>query len=153
MSLTTAASSQRIVVLDASVAVKWYLQDEDFSAEAATIRDDLAAARITVVPDHFRVEVGNAIRNALRPNRLTVATARQAMTTLATLPIYPVPLDDLIVPGIDAAVHHDCTLYDALYLSLADRLSCPFVHADRRLHNTLAGRFEREFWIEDYRPA
>lgn len=60
------------------------------------------------------------------------------MTTLATLPIYPVPLDDLIVPGIDAAVHHDCTLYDALYLSLADRLSCPFVHADHLTHEPIA---------------
>lgn len=154
MTSTTAASNQRIIVLDASVAVKWYLQDEDLSADAATIRDDLAAARITVVvPDHFRVEVGNAIRNALRPNRLTVETARRAMTTLATLPVYPVPLDDLIVPAFDAAVHYDCALYDALYLSLAERLSCSFVHADRRLHNTLAGRLAHEVWVEDYRPA
>lgn len=41
-------------------------------------------------------------------------------------------------------------MYDALYLALAEQIGCPFVHADRRLHNTLAGRFPHELWIENY---
>jgi predicted nucleic acid-binding protein len=115
------------------------------------VRDDLVVDRIAVmVPAHFHVEVGNAIRNALRPRRLTVDAARTALATLAALPIQTIPLADLLAPGFEAALHYDCALYDALYLALADQAGCPFIHADRRLHNTLAGRFPRELWMEDY---
>jgi predicted nucleic acid-binding protein len=46
-----------------------------------------------------------------------------------------------------------CSYRDAGYLALADLLGCPFVHADDKLRDKLAGRFPHEVWIEDYRPA
>lgn len=145
------ASSPQLAIVDASVAARWFLLDENLVPEARRVVDDLRADHIAlIVPGHFQIEVGNAIRNALRSDRLTVDAARTAMMTLAALPAQVVPLDSLIVSGFDAALRYDCALYDALYIALSDQLGCPFVHADRRLHNTLAGRFPREVWIEDY---
>lgn len=59
---------------------------------------------------------------------------------------------DLFALGFEFALRFDCAFYDALNLALADQAECPFVHADRRLRNTLNGRFARELWIEDYEP-
>jgi predicted nucleic acid-binding protein len=145
------ASSPPLAVIDASVAARWFLLDENLVPESQRVVDDLRADRIAlIVPGHFQIEVGNAIRNALRSHRLTLDAARTAMATLTALPTQAVHLDSLIAAGFDVALHYDCALYDALYLALADQAACPFVHADRRLHNTLAGRFPREMWIEDY---
>lgn len=145
------ASSPRLVVADASVAARWFLLDEDLILESQRVVNDLRADRIAlVVPGHFQIEVGNAIRNALRSHRLTLDAARTAMKALAGLPMQSVSLDSLIASGFESALRYDCALYDALYIALADQLGCPFVHADRRLHNTLAGRFPREVWIEGY---
>ncbi len=144
-------NSPRLLVIDASVAVKWYLTDEDLTAESLKVLDDLDADRIApLVPSHFGVEVGNAIRNALRPRRITVESAQTSLTTLLALSIETIPTADLLVEGFETALRYDCALYDALYITLADQLGCPFVHADRRLHNTLNGRFPRELWIADY---
>ena len=103
-----------------------------------------------VIPEHFRLEVSNAIRNSLRSRRLTLERAATAFETVLRIPAQSVPLVDLLEPGFEAALLYDCALYDALYLALAEQLDCPFVHADRRLHNTLAGRFPHELWVEDY---
>lgn len=55
----------------------------------------------------------------------------------------------IIVRGWDASRTYGCALYDGLYLALAEMMDCPLVHADRRLHNSLRGRFPLELWIED----
>lgn len=149
-SMRTASSPERIVI-DASVSVKWYLRNEDLASESSVLLDDFDADRVSLVaPGHFPIEVGNALRNAVRPGRLTVPSAHQALATFTALAIRIVPLDELLILGFQVALRYDCALYDALYLALADELGCPFVHADRRLRNTLASRFEHELWIEDY---
>ncbi len=151
MSLTPIDRNRSLLVVDASVAVKWYLQDEDLAQESQVVRGDLMNGRIEViVPEHFRLEASNAIRNALRPRRLSIERARTAFETVASLPVQSIPLLDLIEAGFESALSYDCALYDALYLTLAEQIGCPLIHADRRLRNTLAGRFPRELWIEDY---
>lgn len=145
------ASSPRLVVLDASIAVKWYLLDEEYAQEAAILFDRLSDGDIAViVPSHFQAEVSNAVRNAVRGRRSTIQDARNALANLLSLNISSIPMDELLLDGLEYALRYDCAFYDALYLSLADQIGCPFVHADGRLHNTLAGRFPRELWIGDY---
>jgi predicted nucleic acid-binding protein len=57
------------------------------------------------------------------------------------------------VVAVDYAARFNCAFYDALYLVMAHTFECHFVHADHRLHNTLAGRFPREAWIEAYETS
>ena len=144
-------SSARLVVLDASIAVKWYLLDEEHAQEAAVIFDRMSDGDIEViVPSHFHAEVSNAVRNAVRGRRSTVDDARDALKNFRALMIPSIPLEEILINGLEYALRFDCAFYDALYLTLAEQIGCPFVHADRRLHNTLAGRFPHELWIEDY---
>jgi predicted nucleic acid-binding protein len=148
------AGDEPRLVLDASVAVKWYLNDEDHAQEAAHVLTAYTASAVTLLaPDHIRYEVASALRNAVRVKRLTGEIARRDITNFLELHIQTVESDSLIRAAFDYALHYDCALYDGLYLALADMAQCPLIHADRRLHNTLAGSFARELWIEDYAPA
>lgn len=102
-------------------------------------------------PDHFRYEVPNALRTAVRRQRMTVHQATRSIENLFDLGIEFVDGDDLIVTGSLYAFRYNIALYDALYLVLADRANAPFVHADRRLSNSLRNRFAHATWIEDLR--
>jgi predicted nucleic acid-binding protein len=142
------------VVVDASVAARWFLLDENLVAESHRVLEDVQADTIAMIePGHFQIEVGNAVRNALRSKRLIDDSARRALAILAALPAYMVPLDTLLASGFDTALRFDCALYDGLYLALAEQLDCPFIHADRRLRNALRGRFAQEVWIREYAPS
>jgi predicted nucleic acid-binding protein len=121
-------------IVDASIAIKWVLDDEDRSDEARAILLAYQQDQINLIaPDHIEHEVLNAIRTGVRMNRLSAQEGR-----------------GLFVRGIDYALSFDCAFYDGLYLALADRVGCPFVHADLRLRNTLRGAFARELWIDNF---
>jgi predicted nucleic acid-binding protein len=151
--MQTVASPARFVV-DASVVMKWHLRDEQHVAEADAILADLLNGNILLVaPDHLRYEVPNAIRTAVLTNRLTALDGQTAIEAFFGWQLPTAGGDGLIMAAYDIALRFGCALYDGLYLALADLISAPLVHADRRLHNTLAGRFQHELWIEDYETA
>ncbi len=51
------------LVLDASVAVKWHLKDEDYAAEAALLLEDFGQGELELVaPAQIRYEVPSAFR-------------------------------------------------------------------------------------------
>jgi predicted nucleic acid-binding protein len=141
-------------VVDASIARKWYLHDELHASEARALEDDFGAGAVRLIaPDHVRYEIANALRVAERSRRITGELAKGSLTRFLVSPIELVESNQLLLAGFDYAAIYGCAVYDGLYLALADMAQCPLVHADRRLHNTLAGTFARELWIEDYTPA
>ena len=138
-------------VVDASIAMKWQFGDEEHAFEAERILTDFEQNRIILIaPDHLRYEVANALRTAVRTGRMSSADAREALDAFLQLGIATYRDDEMIRRGFDLAIQYDCAAYDGLYLALAGFAQCALLHADRRLRNTLAGRFARELWIEDY---
>jgi predicted nucleic acid-binding protein len=59
----------------------------------------------------------------------------------------------LILAAHDLALGVGCSLYDGLYLALAEMTVSPLVFADARLRRTIADHFPLAFWLPDYRPA
>ncbi|MCY4618633.1 MAG: type II toxin-antitoxin system VapC family toxin [Chloroflexi bacterium] len=118
------------IVLDASVATSWLLDDEQdphsFAALARVKRDG------AVVPQHWRFEVANALLFAERRGRLHAGEAHLHLHTLNDLSIQS---DD----GCDfdttftLAFEHNLTFYDALYLELALRRELPLATLDHDL--------------------
>lgn len=146
--MSSGASLPRFV-LDASIAIKWYLNDEDHVVDALAVQADFTTGRILLVaPDHIRYEVTNALRTAERRGRLTALQAHTAARNFLAVSIPTVNDDTLLISGLTYALRYDCALYDGLYLALADIADAPFLHADVRLRNTLQGRFARERWID-----
>ena len=112
------------LVLDSSVVIKWFLL-EDCTPEARQI---LLAYRngdcqITV-PDLLYAEVGNILWKRHVQKGLDESYCQAALHEL----------DALLLP---IAIAHKRTMYDMLYVALAEREGCPFVTADERLVNAI----------------
>ena len=153
VAMIDSTSNVPLYVIDASVAVKWHLPDEQDGDAAVAILADFREGRTALVaPGHFRYEVPSAIRNALRTDRLTPSEGRGAIAAFFVVQVPTVDDNALIEAGYDQALRFGCSLYDGLYLALAENLGCPLVHADKRLRNTLGTRFPRVLWLGDYAP-
>jgi predicted nucleic acid-binding protein len=120
-------------VLDASVALKWVLT-EDNSDKALVIRDNARNGMDELIaPDFFAAECGHACFRAERRKILTVGDARKCLAAiLADCPNLEESLT--LLPRAAAICQQWQTgFYDAIYVTLAEREGCQFVTADERL--------------------
>ena len=123
------------LVLDASVAGSWLLEDE-LDPRAARV-----AARVpedgALVPQLWHLEVRNALLSAELRGRLTARGLSERMRALRQLPVITDP-----EPDLDAVValarSHRLSIYDAVYLELARRRQAVLATLDSRLAHAAA---------------
>ena len=130
-----------VLVLDASVAVKWFLpgEEEPLAEEAETCLRGLTEGDIGfMVPDLFWAEFGNIIWKAVRQKRCTRDQAEQALGDILSFDFLTIPSGELLEEAFSLAASFDQTVYDCLYLALAMREKVQFLTADERLANSLA---------------
>jgi predicted nucleic acid-binding protein len=133
-----------LVVVDASVAVKWYLPEngEALADQALALLDKYDKQEVQfVVPDLFYVEIASAIRKAVRVGRVPRAFGDQALLLLTQREFPTVPSRKLLDSAFQIATTFDRTVYDSLYVALAVRTESQLITADERLANALAARF------------
>jgi len=124
----------RQAVVDASVAVKWVVE-EDHSAKAAL----LLGFEARHAPDHWLAEAVNVLWSKVCHGDLTVADAEERMTVLLRAPLIAVPIAGLMPRAFAIAVACMVTIYDSLYVALAETRDIPLVTADERLIRRLSG--------------
>ena len=121
-------------VVDASVAVKWLVAEED-----ADIADRLAAGGEELhAPRLMASEAANALWRKARAGQIERAEAGAAMALLIDM---PVRWNDDETVGADAvrlALALDHPVYDCVYLALAHRIGATVVTADRRFVTAVA---------------
>lgn len=140
-------------VVDASVAMKWFLPDEQFSQESLAILFALQDGALSLAtPNHLYYEVANVLRTSVVRGRLNDEEARQSLVGCLALPIRTYRDREFVLLGFDLAQKFGCAAYDGLCLAVASELSSPLIHADGRLRRSLDGRFDQELWIEDFTP-
>jgi predicted nucleic acid-binding protein len=135
----------RAVVVDASVATKWVVE-EVHSDEAAL----LLAYDALHAPDHWQAEAVNVLWAKAFRSDLATADAEQRMTVLMRAPVIGTPIAGLMSRAFAISVARQVTIYDSLYLALAEKLSIPVVTADVRLMRQLepdAALANRMVWI------
>jgi len=111
-------------VLDASVVLKWYLDDEDHCARHAHCRDAIIAGDVdAVVPSLMLYEIANALNVAVNRGRLSRADAEQILAQRHCFShLAPVGIRfDAGCPGASPDLW--TSAYDAAYLALARLLS------------------------------
>ena len=121
-------------VVDASVAVKWLVaeEDADVAQELATSGRELHAPRL------MASEVANAL---WRKARVGEIERRAAGILLANVPDMPVRwgADETVsADAVRLALALDRPIYDCVYLALAHRIGAVLLTADRRFANALA---------------
>ena len=114
-------------VVDASVAVKWVVAERDSEAAVRLAEHDLLA------PELLIVEAGNALWSKGRRGELSDVEAADRLEALLVMPVLLVPSPGLAARALDLALGIGLTVYDALYLALAQARGVPLVTADRRL--------------------
>ncbi len=121
------------LVLDASLALQWFLEDEAGRPYGLNILASLSTKR-ALVPTLWFYEVGNGLLMAYRRKRITFDQIEGFLTRLKALPIdaaQQVPSELLELPAL--AQKYSLTNYDAAYLALALRLRLPLATTDAAL--------------------
>jgi predicted nucleic acid-binding protein len=132
-------------VVDASVAIKWFLP-ETHSADALRL---LRSEYTLLAPDLLWAEVGNILWKRWRRNEVSQDTAYAILQDLRRLPIQIRPCDELAGTAWSIATLRDRSFYDSLYLALGTQEACPMVTADGKLFNALGGPSSGLLWVED----
>lgn len=122
------------IVVDASVGIKWFLE-EIYTKEAERLIDNDSIC--LHVPDLFFAEIGNILWKRCRANLLVPDNAREIISKLSQFPLKVWPIKSLTYPAFEIAASADRTLYDSLYLALAIRLKTSVITADKKLFNSL----------------
>jgi len=120
-------------VLDASLALQWFLEDEADRQYSLAVLASLSEKR-GLVPSLWFYEVGNGLLMAHRRKRFPLDQMEGFLSRLKTLPIdvaQQVPAEILDLPAF--ARIHGLTNYDAAYLALAERSALPLATTDKQL--------------------
>jgi predicted nucleic acid-binding protein len=135
------------VVVDASVAVKWYLEED----HADTARGLLDGTYELIVPDLFFAEIGNVLWKRWRRGELDDDVITETLAALDRVPCETRSARPLLSRAMALAMSLQRTVYDSLYLALAIDTGARLVTADRRFHATVAaGPFAGHIlWVED----
>lgn len=127
------------LVVDASVAIKWFVDEPDSAEAVAVLRHPIAA------PDLLAPECANILwkkvgRGELRANEAeTIALALEG----AVITLHPTRSYLADATRIACALGRAAS--DCFYLALAEKLQQPLVTADRRLVNAIRADRAKRF--------
>ena len=119
-------------VIDSSVVHKWLHAFGENRVEQAVelLREHIAGDIMLVAPAFMPTEVTNSLR---WKTRLEEADVVELISDLAAI---DVGLFDTTFERLSSATalayRHELSVYDALFLALAEELDCPLITVDRR---------------------
>ena len=135
------------IVVDASVAIKWFLAEEN-TADAEMLLGpefELNAPEIAIS------EFGDIVLKKLRHGDVQLGEATALLEGLFRVRILFHSNKPLLRPAVERAVELGQAVNDCTYLSLAVNLDCPLVTANRKFFMTLQNtRFRSQIiWVEN----
>lgn len=116
------------VVVDANVAVKW-LVDEDQQREAARLLQDESELH---APRVLATEVANVLWQKVERGEIETTAASVLADTVQRLPLEWADDEQIIADAVRIAIELDHAAYDCMYLALAHRLGARLVTADMK---------------------
>ena len=127
------------LVLDTSVAVKWYLP-EGLHDEAIHLLQCAEAGDIDLLaPGTVQPEFFNAIWWQHRREGLPFDSVRDLWERFASDPVVLYAPEDLMPRAVEISLQTRVIVYDALFLSLAEDSEAVVVTADEKLLKALEG--------------
>jgi predicted nucleic acid-binding protein len=142
-------------VPDASLVVKWHAPHEEGWEHALTFRESLRAYALHLsAPEHLKAEAVRILQLGVRDKRYSLDEGLVRLGAFLELPIVYVSNDLLFADAFRLASQYYASLYDALYLALAEHIDVPLITADRRFFNLAQQRrIARVRWFEDVTPG
>jgi predicted nucleic acid-binding protein len=124
-----------MLVVDASVAIKWFLVEPGDREALALLDGDQSL----IAPELVVAEVVNAVWKRLIGGGIDRAQAADVPTAIIKLFAELRPIVSLAARTLEIAAELRHPAYDCFYLALAEERRAKLVTADRRLLSRLAG--------------
>ncbi|MGL4489246.1 MAG: type II toxin-antitoxin system VapC family toxin [Rhizobiaceae bacterium] len=121
-------------VVDASVALKWYLTEQDTDKALQLINDKFTL----LAPNLLRIELGNAIWKNVRLGNTTIAVWDGVSSSLTASVDMIETNTKMLDRAFEIAVESDHPLYDCVYLALAIEADAKVATVDKRFLTTFA---------------
>jgi predicted nucleic acid-binding protein len=115
------------LVIDAGVALKWVVPEED-SEQALALR-----RRVLVAPDLLIVECANVLWKLARRNEISEEEAGFAAALIAGAEIELVPMRHYIEAATRVAIALDHPAYDCFYIAMAEAEGLKVITTDSRM--------------------
>lgn len=132
-----------MIVVDASVAVKWLVAEPDAERALAMLNSGTAL----FAPDLVRVEIANALARRVRDGRFSPEDAQVAYAKWGRLLAQGVltlkPTDELIDRAFEIAIEAKHATADCVYLACAEMLGMVVLTADKTMHERGRKVYER----------
>jgi len=135
------------LVVDASVAAKWFADEEHSERALGLLRNKIRLA----APDQFLLEMDSLVCKWIRRKIITVKEGKEIRKTLRMQTIEYRSSLDLLEIAFEIATQTGSSFYDCLYLALAFILDAKLVTADQRLFDSISKSRMADFivWISD----
>jgi len=131
--------NEAIIVIDASVLLKAYFQDESGHVAAqALIRSYARGECDFIAPSLITYEMINACLVAHRKGRIPLDVAKGLLEEMLLLEIRTEEVRHLSSRIFDIARRYKRSAYDASYIALAEAQKCNLITGDRRLYNAVS---------------
>lgn len=142
--------SSKLVVVDASVVLKWQFDDEECVSQALMLRDDFFLRGIIhlIAPQLLIYELANGIAVATRKKRIPQDKAVEMMDNLLAIHIELRSVEPLLT--LELALKYNISAYNAAYLSLAKTENCELWTGDKVFQQSVKDKQLKLNWIGDY---
>lgn len=136
------------MIVDASVLLGAFFLDEAQAQAQLLLRQHAAGQVRLKAPELLMYEVSNAVWQAERRERISIAQADEILQTASALQIERMPLEwGEMLPMVR---RFGRSAYDAAYLALAERLHEQLITGDERLYNAVHAKLDWVLWIGNY---
>jgi predicted nucleic acid-binding protein len=138
-----------IIVIDASVVAKWFFQEEHYDAALSLLGNPFELK----APDSLYLELENLLCKRTRRKELSIAEALEMEDEIRSMPISSYPSAELRDRAFELALETKSSVYDCLYLALAEALDGRMVTADGKFFQALGNSplCDRMLWVGDLR--
>ena len=139
------------VVVDASLAVKWVVEEDDSDKAHAVLQSWVARDVTRIAPHLMPFEVANALHRCVLLGELNVGNSTRMIARLleSRLELHQSP--GLHVRALQLASQlKQNAAYDAHYLALAESFGCELWTADERFYRAASSSLANVRWLGDF---
>lgn len=127
-------------VIDTSALIRLFVPDGPMHPEVETALNKAASgAELVLAPQLLLVEAANVLLRKRRRGELSSQELRELLEAVGSLPIRSCEHAPLIPSACTLAETHGLSVYDALYLALAERHGARLITCDEALDEVARG--------------
>ena len=139
------------VVVDASLAVKWLVEEDDSDTAHAALQFWVAQDITRIAPHLMPFEVANVLHRRVLRGELNAGDSLRMMALLleSSLELHQPPGIHIRALQLASQLKQNAA-YDAHYLALAESLGCELWTADERFYRAASPSIDNIRWLGEF---